>query len=112
MEPGKEAAMKEMGVAGREQIASLVASENLHLLSVCRSTAAMLYQRLYIGNMESVHCCILFSLLGICELCSYVCMYVCMYVYFGQFKMEALDVYPLQGSQSSMFALLRLSIKH
>ena len=38
-------------------------------------------------------------------------MYVCMYVYFGQFKMVALEVYALQGSQSSMFAFRRLSIK-
>ena len=40
----------------------------------------------------------------------YVCMYVCM-TYFGQFKMAALEVYALQGSQSSMFALRRIFIK-
>ena len=34
-----------------------------------------------------------------------------MSVYFGQFKMAALEVYALQDSQSSMFAFRRLSIK-
>ena len=41
----------------------------------------------------------------------YVCMYVCMYVYFGQFKMAALEVYALQGSQSFMVAFRLLFIK-
>ena len=51
---------------------------------------------------------ILFSLLGIrMASCSWT-MYVCMYVYFGQFKMAALEVSALQVSQSSVFAF-RLS---
>ena len=42
----------------------------------------------------------------------FVMDYVCsMYVYYGQFKIAALEVYALQGSQSSMFAFRRLSIK-
>ena len=40
---------------------------------------------------------------------NYVAMYVCTYVcIFRQFKMAALEVYALQGSQLSMFAFRRL----
>ena len=46
-----EAAVGEMGVAGRDRSASLATSENSRLLSTCGSTAAMSYQRFYIGNM-------------------------------------------------------------